>query len=94
MEKLSADTIEQIRLALNRLGANKPCPRCGNKDFDILEFYFSDIVQTDLKAVKVGGPNVPSAVVLCKNCGYLSQHALGLLGILPKIEDKSERSKK
>jgi len=36
----------------------------------------------------IGGPSVPSVVTACNRCGYLSQHTLGTLGLLPKEEIK------
>jgi hypothetical protein len=33
-----------------------------------------------------GGQTVPAAAIVCNRCGFLSQHALGALGLLPKNE--------
>jgi len=81
---------QKIIKALEERGARLPCPRCGNNSFTLLDGYFNQTVQTDLKGMVLGGPSVPSVVVACNRCGYLSQHALGALGLLPQEEAKNE----
>ena len=86
MKTLSIEQKEKIIKALNERGAIQPCPRCGHKNFTILDGYFNQTIQTELKGMITGGPSIPSAVVVCDHCGFLSQHALGPLGLLPKKE--------
>ena len=88
MKKLSKEEKEKIIKVLDERGAKLPCPRCGNNNFTLLDGYFNQTIQTELKGMVIGGPSVPSAVVACSRCGYLSQHALGALGLLPKEEVK------
>lgn len=87
---LSKDQIGKIIEILEKRGATQPCPRCGNKNFSILEGYFNQTLQTELKGMVIGGPSVPTVVVVCSKCGYISQHALGTLGLLPKEGEKVE----
>lgn len=77
---------QEIIKAIEECGARLPCPRCGNTQFTLLDGYFNQTIQTELKGMVIGGPSVPSIVVVCTRCGYLSQHALGTLGLLPKEE--------
>jgi predicted nucleic-acid-binding Zn-ribbon protein len=86
MEGLSNEQKEKIIQVLNERGAKLPCPRCGNNNFTLIDGYFNQTIQTELKGMIIGGPSVPSVVVACTRCGYLSQHALGALGLLPKEE--------
>ena len=88
MKQLSKEEKERIIQALDDRGAKLPCPRCGNNSFTLLDGYFNQTIQTELKGMVIGGPSVPSVVVACNRCGYLSQHALGALGLLPKEEVK------
>ena len=90
MEEFSKEKNE-IMKTLEERGAKLPCPRCGHKKFAILEGYFVQPIQTDLKGTVLGGLSIPSAVIACINCGYLSQHALGAIGLLPKKEAKIEK---
>lgn len=84
MQKMSSETKQQIVATLQTKGAIQPCPRCGNKEFTLLDGYFNQGIQQELGGMVIGGPSVPSAVVVCNKCGYMSQHALGVLGLLPK----------
>ncbi len=88
MKELSKEEKEKIIKVLDERGAKLPCPRCGNNNFTLLDGYFNQTIQTEMKGMVIGGPSVPSAVVACSRCGYLSQHALGALGLLPKEEVK------
>jgi ribosomal protein L37E len=81
---------QEIIKALEDRGAKLPCPRCGNQSFTLLDGYFNQTIQTDVRGLVLGGPSVPSVVVVCNRCGYLSQHALGALGLLPKEEAENE----
>ncbi|MAZ65552.1 MAG: hypothetical protein CMF25_00385 [Kangiellaceae bacterium] len=78
--------MEQKRLdecvqALNSRGVKLPCPRCGQKSFSIVA---ETIIPINDKpnVVAVGGPSIPTIIVACDNCGYITQHAQGPLGLL------------
>ena len=88
LQELSQEQKEEIINALIEKGVKLPCPRCGNNNFTLLDGYFNQTIQTELKGMVIGGPSVPSIVVACTRCGFLSQHALGVLGLLPKEEVK------
>lgn len=88
MKQISQENKQRIIKALEEKGAKLPCPRCGNNSFMLLDGYFNQTIQTDLKGVVLGGTSVPSVVVICNRCGYFSQHALGALGLLSKEEDE------
>ncbi len=90
MENMNPDQKEKIVKILSERGANNPCPRCNNKNFTLLEGYFNQSIQMTINAgITLGGPSIPSLVVICTNCGYISQHALGILGLLPKEAQKN-----
>ena len=72
--------------AVEDAGARLPCPRCGNDSFTLLNGYFNQTIQTDPKGMVLGGPSIPSIVIACNRCGFLAQHTLGILGLLPKEE--------
>lgn len=76
---------EKARLmrALEERRATAPCPRCAHTTFSVLDGYFSQVIQTQLPALVLGGPIVPFAIIVCMNCGFMSQHALGVLNLLP-----------
>ncbi len=83
---LSEQRKQEIIKTLDERGAKLPCPRCGNPHFILIDGYFNQTIQTELQGIVLGGPSIPSVVVACSRCGFLSQHALGILGLLPKEE--------
>jgi ribosomal protein L37E len=94
MQDINEVRKDGIIKALTDRGANLPCPRCGNNTFTLLDGYFNQVIQEDPKGIVLGGRTIPSAVIACNRCGYLSQHALGTLGMLPKDEDKPDEEVK
>lgn len=95
MSEFSQEERDRIIKALEAKGATQPCPRCGRNSFSIVGGYFNHFIQANLGGVNIGGPSIPTAVVVCNNCGWLSEHALGVLDLLPEQPDsaKTERSK-
>ena len=88
MQDSTQEQKDKLIKALTDRGANLPCPRCGNGDFTLLDGYFNQIIQETPKGIVLGGRTIPSIVIACNRCGYLSQHALGVLGLLSKEENK------
>ena len=85
---MSADEKQKIITALQNRQALLPCPRCHKQKFTLLDGYFNQTIQQNINTgLIIGGPSVPSAIIVCENCGYMSQHALGVLGLMPKIEE-------
>jgi hypothetical protein len=74
---------EKIGKILSDHGAVKPCHRCGHTNFTVIEGYSNLSLQDNLDGVFIGGPSVPAAMVACNNCGAITHHALGPLGLLP-----------
>ncbi|MEC3114620.1 hypothetical protein P9015_26505 [Bacillus cereus] len=76
---------EQLKIIkiLEEKGATRPCSRCGHMNFSLLDGYFNHSIQTSLDGgMVIGGPTVPVITTVCNQCGCLSQHAVGALGLL------------
>jgi hypothetical protein len=74
----------KIIAKLNEVGAQLPCPRCGNQQFSLVDGYFANQIQQTVGDIVIGGgPMIPSVIAICNKCGFVSQHALGSLGLLP-----------
>jgi len=86
IDKKVKDTIAQ---KLREKGAVQPCPRCAQPNFSLLDGFINLPLSQEVSGnIIIGGPQVPCAVVACNNCGNLSYHALGALGMLDgKKED-------
>jgi len=93
MAEMSDDDKRKIIQALESSGARLPCPRCGNSHFTLLDGYFNQPLNAELGSIVIGGRTVPSVVLTCSRCGYLSQHALGALVPLPTPKPKEEQQK-
>ena len=80
---------EKIAQKLNEKGATRPCHRCGQNAFTVLEGFSNIHLQEDFNAgLVIGGPAVPVIHIVCNNCGAIIPHALGALDMLPKEEAK------
>jgi transcription elongation factor Elf1 len=64
------------------------CPICKRKEFVLGGGYFAHDLQQDLKNRQIGGVNIPTVPIICKNCGYIAEFAAGTLGLLPKDKEK------
>ena len=75
---------DKVAKMLTERGATKPCHRCGHTNFSVIEGYSNFPLQENLDGdLFYGGPAVPVAMVGCSNCGAITPHALGALGLLP-----------
>ena len=86
--RMTPEQAREVVQALNDKGVKLPCPRCGNVQFTLLEGLFNQPVSADLAGASgpmafSSGLTVPSVVTACSRCGFRSQHALGVLGLLP-----------
>ncbi len=70
---------KQILRELKDRGVDDPCPMCGHSNFTFAGE--SEISVSDNR--KRNGGCVPIAIIACRNCGYITQHALGPLGLFP-----------
>lgn len=69
---------------------NISCPMCHGKSFTIAEGYVLNQLQEDYKSLVISGEKlIPSVYMICTNCGFVSQHALGVLDLLKKEEKES-----
>lgn len=90
MQQLNDDEKQNIIELLQKRGAKQPCPRCRNKNFGLIDGYFNQSIQKSIPASITDtineAPFISYIVVVCTRCGYLSQHALSVLGLLPADE--------
>ncbi len=80
---------------MNRISSGViKCPMCGNQHFVIADGYFNTTMQDNLDGFELGGPSIPSIPIVCNRCGFISSHALGILNLLPKPNDKNLKGEK
>ena len=68
--------------ALNKRGVDRPCPRCGHEVFLLEQGLATHSLQKSSSETTLGGLAIPVALTSCVRCGFLSEHALGALGLL------------
>lgn len=94
MAKLTTDQKKEIVQALTSKGVKAICPMCGNNQFAIADGYFNNLLNESLESFRIGGPSIPSIPIVCKRCGFISQHSLGVLGLLPEKKEETKDGKK
>lgn len=57
------------------------CPYCGGKKFTSTDKFATILIGDDLSGINLG-PNIPSGIIVCENCGRIEFFALGSLGLL------------
>ena len=77
-----------IAKKLTEKNATLPCHRCGATEFTVLEGFSNIFLQKDFNAgLVIGGPSIPVIHVACNNCGAITAHAIGALGLLANGEN-------
>ena len=84
--------VDKLTERVLKSGHGFRCPMCNHDGFVLLDLYIRNDIQDELGSVTLGGPSIPAAGIVCSNCGFLSQHALGALGLLP-AKAKDDKSK-
>jgi hypothetical protein len=81
---LTEEQKAKIIKALQDRGAVLPCGRCGNNNFSLSEGLVTNLLG-DGKNFTLGGPAIPSVLLICTRCGAMYQHAVGVLGLFDEF---------
>jgi len=81
--ELPEERKREIIARLQECGVPKACPMCGKGQWTLMGGYFNHPLQIHLDGLALG-KSVPSVLIICNHCGFMSQHALGTLGLLPR----------
>ena len=87
-QSLSEDDKRKIANELSLRIPNLTCPMCHRSNFIITDGYFNPPINANLKGIVIGGSSIPSIGIVCANCGFISHHALGVLGLLNQNDTK------
>lgn len=80
MVRWTEDQKKRYAALLEERFASQPCPRCGYAYFALLDGFIHLPVSSGRGAEPVENV-LPALVAICQRCGFLSQHALSVLGI-------------
>lgn len=64
------------------------CPFCGHSEYAAPQEMVPMIISKKYEGLHLG-PVIPTAPLICRNCGYINFFALGALGLLPKENDST-----
>jgi len=80
-ENKKEQMMRKLEDRLNRLISQVKCPMCGDSHFKLSDAYIRNELQEDLRKRISEGSSIPSIAIICDNCGFISQHALSILGL-------------
>lgn len=72
---------EIVKVLIEKL-PHMECPMCHNRHFIIADGYTMLGVQDVKDQVILGGQSMPVIGLACSQCGFISFHSLGILGLL------------
>jgi hypothetical protein len=81
---ISADDKHRIIAALKERGAGS-CPRCRDSQWTVSEYSRIEVQATMDRDTSVRN-TITAVMIVCENCGFISQHALQPLGVWPHTE--------
>jgi len=89
---MDRNKLNEIIAALNLKKVSQPCPRCASKNFSVVGESEISVTQPPLPASGMASlanlgrslpikTTMPTIIVTCDNCGYISQHAQAALNL-------------
>src|ERR1700674_3616712 len=81
---ISADAKHRIIAALKARGAGS-CPLGRDSQWSVSEYSRIE-VQATMERNTAERTTIPAVMIVCENCGFISQHALQPLGVWPHID--------
>ena len=83
------DKYNEITDALKSKQVNKPCPRCDASTFTVIGESEISVKQPSSGLLSSNVQlSIPTVVLACENCGFISQHAQVALGTLCQPEPR------
>ena len=82
--------IDKLNNRIKKQNPNFKCPICNNVNFNVVDGYTRKQLNKQVNQINLGGPNIPSISIVCSNCGYIAEFAIGALGFLEKPQKKGE----
>ena len=89
---MDTNKLNQVIDALNKKNVNQPCPRCSSNNFSIVGESEITVIKPPPTQNRLGvlagltrppvKTTMPTIIVTCDNCGYVSQHAQASLDLL------------
>lgn len=90
---LSQDEKEEIVAKLKGKIEPLKCPVCGHQDFVLVDGYTRRTLSDRIDQIMISGISVPSISIICNNCGYILDFAMGTLGLRRREDGDDENGK-
>ncbi len=92
-ETFAKEFIKRLEEAVKRKTGSTAmhCPLCSNNNWSVQTGYMFASLQTEISSgITLGVPGLPTVPIVCNNCGFVAQIALGSLGLLPTPAGRGE----
>lgn len=86
---LKEEEKREIIEMLNQRVGHFSCPICHKGHFSLIDGYSSNVLGDNYHVINLEGRILPYVMLVCDNCGFISSHALGSLGILKRQEESN-----
>ena len=77
--KITNELIGHDIAALKKILPQISCPMCKNSDFLVIDGFISNNVQKEADKIIIGREMIPTIALICSKCGFISQHAMGII---------------
>lgn len=92
-KELKEEIIRELNKRIEKLNKDFQCPICKNNTFNVIDGFTRRNIDKNLTRINLGGPVVPSISIVCSNCSYMADFAVGALGFLDnKRQDKGAKN--
>lgn len=91
-EILSQQFKDRIIQRLDEKAPDVHCPMCGNNKFILVDGLAKHTLQRR-NSYEIGGRSLPCVLTVCTNCGFLAEHAVGLLGLMKDFDNSDDSLK-
>jgi hypothetical protein len=90
MNNFDAAAKQRFIDALGKRLKDKPltCPFCNTQNWIVADGYVLTPLSNDPPNINIGGPSLPSAALVCSQCGHTVLFNLSALGIRDLVERK------
>jgi hypothetical protein len=86
----SEEMKHRVASALATKGVRMPCPRCGTNAWTLVDGFLVHPLTDDVNQIIIGGRSLPTVALVCNHCGYVTEYAAVLLGVLEPFPDPDE----
>ncbi len=92
--EISDDFQKRLIATLKEKGASSNCEICNKNNWSIVNEGVALNISDFSGGLRLPQPNIPSAAMICNNCGNIRLFSLGVLNLLPEKQQNVENKDK